>query len=75
MTDEKRDEFRSFAKALLAAYKSYKMGISLAHAYKKYTADVEPGDYWFALAEVVERDVAKSFEIQTLPSPPKGRPH
>lgn len=71
MPTEKR--YSTLARNLCAAYTAHRMGISLAYALKTYVSD-EPGEYWFALAEVVEKDMVNAIDRQLRAAEERAKP-
>lgn len=54
---------RQLARNLLAAFLAHRLGITIQYALKAHVPE-EPGPYWFALAETVEREVLENMECR-----------
>jgi hypothetical protein len=51
------DRYDGLARNLYAAWVAHRMGITLAHARRRYANEVELGAYWMDLARRVENDL------------------
>jgi hypothetical protein len=55
--EHRPDRYDGLARDLYAAWVAHRMGITLAHARRRYANEVDLGAYWMDLARRVENDL------------------
>ncbi len=66
MSTINKEMYRQLANNLSAAYIAYRLGVGVGYMAKKQK-DSEPGDYWYHLAAIVDRELVNRMDEQLRP--------
>lgn len=69
---EKESVYEDLAVTLKCAYMSHHLGITFQYYKKKYLVEDTVGDYWYALAEKVSRDMIEKIDLLNAANAVRG---